>query len=83
MGTDGKTLKPFQPAERIKITEGNIWQTPPPKATMNMMLIVALRELIHEIAAQSPIQPVANLGTGFMSESSFTPKGGMSQDILT
>ena len=39
--------------------------------------------MIHEIAAQSPIQPVANLGTGFMSESSLTPKGGMIQDMLT
>ena len=48
-----------------------------------MILILAIRGLIHQIAAQSPIQPVANLGTGFMSEFSSTPRAGMIQDMLT
>ena len=66
MDTGSKTSKPFQPAERIGVTEGNIWHVCP-RATKSMILILTVRELIHEIAAQSPIQPVANLGTGVMS----------------
>lgn len=57
---------PFRPAKRVAGQRQDVWYGVPGKKVRKDILNSVLRSIVNEAAAASPVQPIVNMGQGFL-----------------
>ena len=57
---------PFRPARRVAGQKQDVWYVMLNLGNDGVVLTVSPRSIVNEAAAASPVQPIVNMGQGFL-----------------